>query len=262
MFLSPNILLRGMKYWFRKQLYLFENERLISLSSIQFGSWFPKKITTSYTFTNYTSYKLHISSWWCMHAPNVNKTYKKFFQPFTLPLCGLVSVFYWSEHVYTYRSRQEFSKHSWKKNMQLFWKFVIYLLKNVKHVELNERAHFTEINSVAYFLSFHSLSVELELVISFLSSIIGVSNFPIFGRNFPQSHSNVKHETELNCLISDPTMIGGEEYVWFLDALKHLISELILPEKTWKGIKTVLRKILSYYIYLRTPEFGHGDHGI
>ena len=97
--------------------------------------------------------------------------------------------------------------------MQLFWKFVTYLLKNVKHVELNERTHFTEINSVAYFLSFHSLSVELELVISFLSSIIGVSNFPIFGRNFPQSHSNVKHETELNCLISDPTMIGGEEYV-------------------------------------------------
>ena len=57
-------------------------------------------------------------------------------------------------------------------------------------------------------------------------------------------------------------MIGGEEYVWFLDALKHLISELILPEKTWKGIKTVFLKILSYYIYLRTPEFGDGDHGI
>ena len=57
-------------------------------------------------------------------------------------------------------------------------------------------------------------------------------------------------------------MIGGEEYVWFLDALKHLISELILLEKTWKEIKTVFLKIVSYYIYLRTPEFGDGDHGI
>ena len=31
-FLSPNILLRGMKYWLRKQLCSFENERLISFS--------------------------------------------------------------------------------------------------------------------------------------------------------------------------------------------------------------------------------------
>ena len=38
-------------------------------------------------------------------------------------------------------------------------------------------------------------------------------------------------------------MVGGEENYWFLDALKYSISEPILPEKTWKGIKTVFFKI-------------------
>ena len=41
----------------------------------------------------------------------------------------------------------------------------------------------------------------------------------------------------LNSLISAPTMVGGK------DALKHSISKLILPEKTWKGTKTVFFKI-------------------
>ena len=40
-----------------------------------------------------------------------------------------------------------------------------------------------------------------------------------------------------NCLIPDPTMVGSEENLWFLDALKRSISELTLLEKTWKGIK-------------------------
>ena len=40
--------------------------------------------------------------------------------------------------------------------------------------------------------------------------------------------------------MPDPTMVCGEENLWFLDALKRAISELILPEKTWKGTKTVL----------------------
>ena len=40
-----------------------------------------------------------------------------------------------------------------------------------------------------------------------------------------------------DCLIPDPTMVGSEENLWFLDALKRSISELTLPEKTWKGIK-------------------------
>ena len=40
-------------------------------------------------------------------------------------------------------------------------------------------------------------------------------------------------------------MAGGEEYLWFLDTLKHFqtISELILPEKTLKEIKIVFFKI-------------------
>ena len=50
----------------------------------------------------------------------------------------------------------------------------------------------------------------------------------------------------LNGIIPDPTMVGGEGNLSFLDALKcSSISELILPEKTWKGIKAV-----SYYIYI------------
>ena len=40
---------------------------------------------------------------------------------------------------------------------------------------------------MAYFLSFHSLSDELEKVI-FLPLILGVSHFPIFEKNVPQSH--------------------------------------------------------------------------
>ena len=42
-----------------------------------------------------------------------------------------------------------------------------------------------------------------------------------------------------NCMISDPTMVSGEENIWFLDTLKGSILELILPEKTLKEMKTV-----------------------
>ena len=35
-------------------------------------------------------------------------------------------------------------------------------------------------------------------------------------------------------LIPAPTMVGGEENLWFLDALKHSILELTLPEKILK----------------------------
>ena len=38
-------------------------------------------------------------------------------------------------------------------------------------------------------------------------------------------------------------MVSGEENLWFIDALKRCISELMLPEKTWKGVKTVFFKI-------------------
>ena len=40
---------------------------------------------------------------------------------------------------------------------------------------------------MAYFLSFLSLSDELEQVNS-LALIVGMSRFPIFGKNSPQSH--------------------------------------------------------------------------
>ena len=53
----------------------------------------------------------------------------------------------------------------------------------------------------------------------------------------------------LNCLILHLTIVGGKENHWFLDALKCSISELILPEKTWKRIKTVFFKIeITTYI--------------
>ena len=41
---------------------------------------------------------------------------------------------------------------------------------------------------MGYFLFIHSLSDELECVTFFLSFIVGVSHFPILGKNFPQSH--------------------------------------------------------------------------
>ena len=37
-----------------------------------------------------------------------------------------------------------------------------------------------------------------------------------------------------NCLIPDPTMVGGEENPRLLDTLKGSISEFILSEKTLK----------------------------
>ena len=46
-----------------------------------------------------------------------------------------------------------------------------------------------------------------------------------------------------NCLIPDPTMVGGEENPRLLDTLKGSISEFILSEKTLKEIKTVFLKI-------------------
>ena len=41
----------------------------------------------------------------------------------------------------------------------------------------------------------------------------------------------------------DPTMVDGEENLAFVDALKSSISVLILPEKTWKGMKTAFFRI-------------------
>ena len=47
----------------------------------------------------------------------------------------------------------------------------------------------------------------------------------------------------LEKMPATPTMVSGKENVWFLDALKQSILELILSEKTLKGIKTVFFKI-------------------
>ena len=52
---------------------------------------------------------------------------------------------------------------------------------------------FIGIDSMAYFLSIHSLSSELEQV-TFLSLIVGISHFSILGKNFPQSHLIILRE--------------------------------------------------------------------
>ena len=44
-------------------------------------------------------------------------------------------------------------------------------------------------------------------------------------------------------------MIGGKENLWFLDTIKSFISGLILPEKTWKGIKTISLKFKLLHIF-------------
>ena len=41
------------------------------------------------------------------------------------------------------------------------------------------------------------------------------------------------------------TMLGGEENPWFPDALKHSILELILPEKTLKGINCFFKPLIA-----------------
>ena len=39
----------------------------------------------------------------------------------------------------------------------------------------------------------------------------------------------------LEKMPATPTMVSGKENVWFLDALKQSILELILSERIWKG---------------------------
>ena len=74
-FVSLKILLRGMKYWLRKQLCSFENERLTRKQLCSFEN---ERLTSFIYNTNLVhdfrkKYKVHISTWWCIHAPNVNK---------------------------------------------------------------------------------------------------------------------------------------------------------------------------------------------
>ena len=52
-----------------------------------------------------------------------------------------------------------------------------------------------------------------------------------------------------NYLMIDPTMVGDEENLGFIDALKSSISVLILPEKTWKGMKTVFLEFKFLHIF-------------
>ena len=46
-----------------------------------------------------------------------------------------------------------------------------------------------------------------------------------------------------NCLISASSMVGDEEKICFLDALKHSVLAPILPKKALKRIKPVFFKI-------------------
>ena len=78
-FLSPNVLLRGMKYRLQKKLCSFENESIISFS---YTIWFmiSEKISQGARFFT------------VVHActKSLKKASKTFFQPFKLHLCGLV----------------------------------------------------------------------------------------------------------------------------------------------------------------------------
>ena len=54
-----------------------------------------------------------------------------------------------------------------------------------------------------------------------------------------------------NCLNPARIMVGGKETLWFLDALKRSISELILPEKTLKEKKcfSLKAKLLHVHVF-------------
>ena len=43
--------------------------------------------------------------------------------------------------------------------------------------------------------------------------------------------------------MTDPIMVSRKKNLRFVDALKRSISELILPKKTWKGMKTIFFRI-------------------
>ena len=108
MFLSPNILLRGIKYWLRKQLCSFEKERLISYS---YTIWFmisEKKNSQGACFVT------------VVHActRSLSEACRK---------CGLV--IFICEHGYILIEGGRSFKTFLKKNMQLLWK----VLKNVNH---------------------------------------------------------------------------------------------------------------------------------
>ena len=106
-FLSPNILLmRGIKYWLRKQLCSFENERLIH-SITQFGSWFLKKISQGTCFFT------------AVHActRSLNEACRK---------CGLV--FFIDEHGYILKEEGRSFKTLLKESYP-----IALGLKNVKH---------------------------------------------------------------------------------------------------------------------------------
>ena len=123
-FLWPNILLRGMKYQLRKQLCSFKNERLISFSHTQFGSWFLKKHITRCMFLHHGA---------CTHQKS--KEAHTFFEP----LNYLYVDSWFLRNMYTYMWKRIYlkkeagvSNHFWKKIKQLFWALITYLLKNVK----------------------------------------------------------------------------------------------------------------------------------
>ena len=79
-FLSPNILLSGIRYQLRKQLCSFENERCISFS---YTIWFmisEKNITRKGTFLHHGA---------CMHQKSQRGIWK-ILLALKLPLCGLL----------------------------------------------------------------------------------------------------------------------------------------------------------------------------
>ena len=130
-FLSPNILLRGIKYWLRKQLCSFENERLILFS---YTIWFmiSEKNITRCLF-------LHRGA--CMHQKSQRGMQKMW-----------TSGFYSWTQVYTYRRtrRQEFQNilerklchcfgQYWKMlNMNLNMILIVLLIGEIRLLEIPE----------------------------------------------------------------------------------------------------------------------------
>ena len=121
-FLSPSILLRGMKYRLQKQLCSFENERLISFS---YKIWLmiSEKNITRCTFLH-RGVCMHQKSQQCI--PKIISVLKITFM--------WTSGFNWYENYMDIltKGRRSF-KNAWKKTMQLLWTTVTYLLKNDEH---------------------------------------------------------------------------------------------------------------------------------
>ena len=67
----------------------------------------------------------------------------------------------------------------------------------------------------------------------------------------------------LNCLIPAPTMVGGEENLWFLDALKCSKMLHFKVHFAWKDLDEDKNCLLWNFKFLHIfQKFGHGGHNV